>query len=59
MVNDDMIMPWGKYKGKPMYEVPDSYLLWLHENHKDHGTVSLYIANNLAAIKANVKREKR
>lgn len=23
-------MPFGKYQGKPMEEVPDSYLLWLH-----------------------------
>lgn len=27
-LHDDSIMPFGKYKGKRLGEVPDSYLLW-------------------------------
>ena len=30
-LNDRSPMPFGKYKGKPMEEVPDGYLLWLLE----------------------------
>lgn len=25
-----MKMPWGKYKGENISDIPDSYLLWLH-----------------------------
>ena len=27
-----MLMPFGKFKGNELAEVPDSYLLWLAEN---------------------------
>lgn len=27
-----MRMPFGKYKGKPIYDVPSAYLCWLIEN---------------------------
>jgi len=30
-----MIMPWGKYKGKDLEEVPSGYLKWLAENCED------------------------
>lgn len=25
-----MRMPWGKYRGEDIEDIPDSYLLWLH-----------------------------
>jgi hypothetical protein len=28
-------MPWGKYKGTPMQDVPASYLHWLWTNERD------------------------
>ena len=28
MLYDDDIMPFGKYKGKSLDQVPDSYLIW-------------------------------
>lgn len=27
-----MKMPWGKFKGKEIYDCPSSYLKWLAEN---------------------------
>jgi uncharacterized protein (DUF3820 family) len=27
-----MIMPFGKFKGSPLEEIPDQYLLWLGKN---------------------------
>ena len=30
-----MIMPWGKHKGKPIDELPSSYLKWLAEECDD------------------------
>lgn len=29
---EDVTMPFGKYKGKKIDEIPDSYLIWLYDN---------------------------
>lgn len=33
-MNDKDLMPFGKHKGTPMANVPDSYLLWLYDRLK-------------------------
>lgn len=50
-LTDNDLMPFGKYKGDKMINVPASYLLWLYENDKCNGTVKKYIEDNLDAIK--------
>jgi uncharacterized protein (DUF3820 family) len=49
------LMPFGKYKGKPMQDVPASYLHWLWtEGLKDQVAthpVAAYINQNLHALK--------
>lgn len=57
-MTDDSIMPWGKYQGKRMAEIPDHYLLWLYENQYCSGDVKIYIAQNLDAIRSNIARQK-
>lgn len=59
-MNDKSIMPWGKYRGKRMEEVPADYLLWLYDNNKINGKseVLLYISENLAALREEVKKQK-
>jgi uncharacterized protein (DUF3820 family) len=54
--NDLSIMPWGKYKGQTMINVPPSYLLWLLENDKCHGLVKKYIVDNEDVLKAQIKQ---
>lgn len=27
-----MVMPFGKYKGRPLDDVPDDYLIWLYDS---------------------------
>lgn len=49
-------MPFGKYKGTPLGEVPDSYLLWLYENGIQSWPLKSYIEENLDAIKKNCGR---
>lgn len=51
--NDDSIMTFGKYKDKPLEEVPDSYFQWLYEqywftssNKKEHVLLQQYITDN-------------
>lgn len=55
---DNSKMPFGKYKGRRMIDVPDEYLLWLHgELEKKCNPFSMavknYLDENLDAIKAN------
>jgi hypothetical protein len=47
-------MPWGQYKGKPMQNVPASYLHWLWCNGKREDKacpVADYIRRNIQALK--------
>ena len=59
MLNDDSIMPWGKFKGTKMGNVPAEYLLWLYENDKCDEPVKEYIEDNLEVIKIEIKRNSK
>lgn len=55
-LNDDSPMPFGKYKGIPMSDVPVAYLHWLWTDAKfktqtKTSNVAAYIAENLDALK--------
>jgi uncharacterized protein (DUF3820 family) len=54
IMDDNSIMPFGKYKGEKMANVPSDYLLWLFENNKCFGEVKSYIADNLEVIKSEI-----
>lgn len=62
ILEDDSRMPFGKYKGTQMANVPASYLLWLWEKQgstKPFGeasqAVQRYILDNLEALRMEVK----
>lgn len=51
-------MPFGRYKGQPMSDVPASYLHWLWTNGKKEDVqcrVADYIRRNLNALKLEHK----
>lgn len=31
-MNDESILPFGKYKGSKLIDVPDDYLIWCYKN---------------------------
>lgn len=33
--NGVAIMPYGKHRGKPFYDIPSSYLLWISEHFEE------------------------
>jgi hypothetical protein len=35
-MSDEIIMPFGAYKGKAIHEIPSGYLKWMAENLDDH-----------------------
>lgn len=48
-------MPFGKFKGKPMQDVPASYLHWLWTNGKEHErdcAVHQYIKDNRTLLES-------
>lgn len=52
-------MPWGKYKGTKLGNVPAEYLMWLYENDKCDKAVKEYIEDNLDVIQIEIKRNKK
>lgn len=58
MLTDTDPMPFGMHKGKPMQEVPVTYLHWLWHNATPQGNgiaVFEYIKNNIDALKMENK----
>jgi uncharacterized protein (DUF3820 family) len=49
-VDDNYIVPFGVFKGKPIGEVPAYYLLWLLEKGNPMGKLRLYIEQNKALL---------
>lgn len=57
-LTDAGIMPYGRYQGWKMIDVPAEYLLWLFENHKCDRRVRDYIEDNMSALEMEVKAKK-
>jgi uncharacterized protein (DUF3820 family) len=55
---DDTPMPWGKYKGTALANVPADYLIWLYENQKAFGKLAYYIHRNMDVLRADAAKEK-
>ncbi|WP_430811292.1 MULTISPECIES: putative quorum-sensing-regulated virulence factor [unclassified Carboxylicivirga] len=63
-LTDNDPMPYGKHQGKPMIDVPASYLMWLWENNKVKKTsggtrnaVYWYIHENLDVIEKELNEQ--
>lgn len=58
-MDDNSKMPFGKYKGTAIGNIPGSYLLWLHNENFTKGELREYIINNLDIIKQEAAAEKK
>lgn len=54
-MTDNSLMPYGKYKGQKMANIPPDYLIWLFENNKCTPEVAKYITENLDVLKAEIE----
>lgn len=52
-------MPFGKYKGKEMQEVPAEYLIFIYEEKKATPEVRAYIEENMHVLQEEIKRSKK
>ena len=50
ILNDNSLMPWGRFKGRKMANVPADYLLWLYRENKASGDVLEYINDNWTVL---------
>ena len=64
-MEDTDLMPFGKYKGDEMQDVPANYLLWLKDDcngktisdGSDTQKVLNYIEDNLNVLETEIKRK--
>jgi hypothetical protein len=56
-LTDNDKMPFGKYKGKSLIEVPASYLIYCYENYNLREALKNYIKNNMDVLKQQAKDE--
>jgi uncharacterized protein (DUF3820 family) len=54
MMNDESIMPFGKYKGEKLANIPPDYLIWLYDNNKCYGELKEYIKDNLDVLNSEI-----
>lgn len=54
--NDDTLMPFGKYKGEPLMDVPAAYFHWLWEQKPiSDKRLQTYIEDNMDGLKMENK----
>ncbi len=58
-MNDDSVMPWGKYKGQKLANIPPDYLIWLLDNDKCGGEVKKYIQDNKETLIKEIAYNKK
>lgn len=54
---DETPMPFGKYKGLDLEDVPASYLLWLYEEGNLLGELKEYIEDNMQVLEQQKEQE--
>jgi uncharacterized protein (DUF3820 family) len=58
-MTDKTLMPFGKYLGEQMINVPPGYLIWLYENDRCNGELRIYIKDNMDALKKELKSQQK
>ena len=54
-LTDQTKMPFGKYKGDKLANVPSEYLLWIYDNYDLKPELKAYIDDNRAVLQQEVK----
>ena len=64
-LSDESIMPWGKYKGEELQDIPASYLIWLEgeilKKWEDGRTlfqngILVYVSENRDVLESEAKK---
>ena len=57
-LSDTCLMPWGKYEGVPMIDVPADYLLQMYDSNKCCQLVKNYITDNKDVLEFEIPKPK-
>lgn len=57
-MTDDSLMPFGKYKDKPLRDVPDGYLLYQYDANKLSGELKEYVENRIPVLRFQKEKKK-
>jgi uncharacterized protein (DUF3820 family) len=58
-LSDISKMPFGKFRGQKLEDVPASYLIWLYDNNKCNGELKEYIKGIYRLLEMEVENEKK
>lgn len=58
-LTDESPMPFGKYAGAKMANVPADYLIWLYDNGKTSEQVRQYIEENKDVLDIEIERKRK
>lgn len=58
-MTDNSVMPYGKYKGVKIANIPADYLIWIFENNKCTPEVAKYIGENIDVLKTEINRNRK
>lgn len=56
-MNDETLMPWGKFEGWKMANIPSSYLKWCHDNNYGDAAFKGYLESNMDIILKDIEEE--
>lgn len=56
-MTDQSLMPFGKYKGKTLEDVPAKYLCWLYDNATVGKDLRKYLEDNLDVLRKQAREE--
>lgn len=54
-MQEEIKMPFGKYKDKPMSEIPHGYLLYLYDRKKLKGRYKKFAEENIPVLRYGAK----
>ena len=57
ILEDNSPMPFGKYKGDKMENVPPEYLIYLYNQGMNKGNVKTYIIENLEVLYKELREQ--
>lgn len=55
-MDDNSIMPFGKYEGEKLANIPASYLIWVSEQGWCKGELKAYIDDNMDSLIQEAKK---
>lgn len=57
-MDGNYVLPFGKFKGKKLSEIPDTWFIWMYDHQKLSGQLKQYAEENIPILKIQAKQLK-